>query len=288
MSVVSFVGTPRELDLAWIVSLRAAQMSVGTVPNLEYNAFMAKESIGVLVSGGLDSAVLLAESARTYRKVCPIYVRQNLAWEEVELYWLKKFIQKVSARAFRPLKIFSCPMDDLYGDHWSTGRRSVPGAWSKDKAVYLPGRNLILSLKPAIFATMNKIPLLALGSLDHNPFSDAAPAFFHRWSAVLSAGLGVNIRIIAPYRHLSKVNVIRRGRAWPLHLSFSCIAPEGKFHCGRCNKCAERRRAFVRAGVMDRTVYARREARFFVPIHPSARFTRGSLRTMGSMSTPIV
>jgi 7-cyano-7-deazaguanine synthase len=215
-----------------------------------------KSSIGILVSGGLDSAVLLAESTEVYRHVWPIYVRQGLVWEEVELYWLRRFIRQVGALEFRPLKVLSCPMGDVYGDHWSTGRQSVPGARSKDQAVYLPGRNLVLSLKPAVFAAMNKIPVLALGSLTHNPFSDAAPAFFRQWGAALSRGLGASVRVIAPYRQQSKVDVIRRGEAWPLHLSFSCIAPVGRHHCGRCNKCAERRRAFRMARVEDKTIYA--------------------------------
>ena len=68
--------------------------------------------------------------------------------------------------------------------------------------------------------------------------------------------LGKPIKIEAPYRQLSKENVIARGAELPLELTFSCIAPRGTEHCGRCNKCAERRRAFKRAGVKDKTIYA--------------------------------
>jgi 7-cyano-7-deazaguanine synthase len=235
-------------------------------------------SIGVLVSGGLDSAVLLAESSKSYREVWPIYVRQGLVWENAELYWLRRFLRSlrrivIPAKAgiqnknrlgpdfrrgdgVKPLTILSLPMKDLYGSHWSTGFSAVPGARSKDEAVYLPGRNLILSLKPAVFAAMNKIPLLALGSLAHNPFADAEPAFFNRWGAALSLGLGFKIKVVAPYRHRSKAAVIQSGTGWPLHLSFSCISPKGMYHCGRCNKCAERRRAFKAARVEDKTIYA--------------------------------
>ena len=51
-------------------------------------------------------------------------------------------------------------------------------------------------------------------------------------------GLGRLVRIETPYRQMSKVAVIKRGQDLPLELSFSCIAPVGKKHCGRCNKCA--------------------------------------------------
>jgi 7-cyano-7-deazaguanine synthase len=148
-------------------------------------------------------------------------------------------------------------MEDLYGAHWSTGKKSVPGARSPDRAVYLPGRNMALSVKAAVFAAMRKIPVLALGSLDHNPFPDASPRFFKEWGKALGAGLGTRLQVVAPYRSLSKKEVIRRGARLPLHLSFSCISPKGKWHCGRCNKCAERRRAFRAAKVKDKTVYVK-------------------------------
>jgi 7-cyano-7-deazaguanine synthase len=41
-----------------------------------------------------------------------------------------------------------------------------------------------------------------------------------------------------------------------LELTFSCIDPQEGEHCGRCNKCAERRRAFATSGLVDRTTYA--------------------------------
>ncbi len=236
---------------------------------------MNNSSICVLVSGGLDSDVLLAESTARYRRVWPIYIRQGLAWEDAELYWLKRFLKKVvPGTTFGPgpnlkhrasldqvqisnLRVFSLPMNDVYGKHWSTGEISAPGRRSRDKAVYLPGRNLTLSVKAAVFCSMNRITDLAIGSLGHNPFPDASSSFFKTWGKALSKGLAHPIRISSPYRSLSKAQVIRRGRGLPLHLSFSCIAPKGLRHCGRCNKCAERRRAFKAAGVRDKTLYAK-------------------------------
>jgi len=215
-----------------------------------------RSSVCILVSGGLDSDVLLAEAVKKYRQVWPVYVRQGLAWEKIELFWLKRFLKALRSRSVAPLQILSVPMDDLYGQHWSTGHKPVPGGRTRDHAVYLPGRNMALSVKAAVFAAMRKIPVLALGSLDHNPFPDASPRFFNEWGKALGAGLGTRLKVVAPYRRLPKAAVIRRGARLPLHLSFSCIAPRGKFHCGRCNKCAERRRAFKAAHVEDRTVYA--------------------------------
>lgn len=216
-----------------------------------------RSSVCVLVSGGLDSDVLLAELAKKYRWVWPVYIAQGLRWEKIERYWLKRFLWAIRISGVKPLQVLSVPMADLYGAHWSTGQKPVPGARTKDPAVYLLGRNMALSVKAAVFAAMKKIPFLALGSLDHNPFPDASPRFFKEWGKALGAGLGTRLTVIAPYRRLSKADVIRRGARLPLHFSFSCISPKGKNHCGRCNKCAERRRAFKTAGVQDKTVYAK-------------------------------
>ncbi|HEY4485265.1 MAG TPA: 7-cyano-7-deazaguanine synthase, partial [Nitrospiria bacterium] len=53
--------------------------------------------------------------------------------------------------------------------------------------------------------------------------------------------------------------VIERGRSFPMELTFSCLNPQGKDHCGACNKCAERMEAFAQAGMEDRTQYGSNE-----------------------------
>jgi 7-cyano-7-deazaguanine synthase len=214
------------------------------------------KSVAVLASGGLDSCALIGELART-RRVTPVYIRQGLAWEDVELYWLERFLKALKSPRVGRLDVFTLPMTDVYPqDHWSVGKKKAPGARTPDKSVYLPGRNLILVVKAAVFCAMKKIPALALGSLDHNPFPDATPGFFQAYAKALGMGLSQPLQIETPYRKMSKAAVIKRNADLPLELSFSCLAPAGKKHCGRCNKCAERKKAFKKAGVEDRTTYA--------------------------------
>ena len=54
---------------------------------------------------------------------------------------------------------------------------------------------------------------------------------------------------------MNKQQVMAAARGVPLELTFSCISPVRGLHCGRCNKCAERRAAFRDAGLTDRTAY---------------------------------
>ncbi len=63
------------------------------------------------------------------------------------------------------------------------------------------------------------------------------------------------ITISRPFEHLTKNEVMQLGRHLPLELTFSCLAPVDGLHCGACNKCAERRRAFQSVGIDDGTTY---------------------------------
>ena len=100
-------------------------------------------------------------------------------------------------------------------------------------------------------------PAVALAPLESNPFPDATPAFFTAYQEVVNQAVGGSVRVLRPYLGLHKTDVMRRGRGLPLGLTFSCIRPVEGRHCGRCNKCAERRRAFADAAVPDPTEYHR-------------------------------
>jgi 7-cyano-7-deazaguanine synthase len=151
---------------------------------------------------------------------------------------------------------FDMPLADLYGEHWSMSGADVPDDASPDEAVFLPGRNPLLLIKPSIWCEMNGIGELAIATLTGNPFSDATPAFFSQFAAMLQTALGGHIQVVRPFEMVSKRCVMELGRHLPLELTFSCLAPIQDQHCGRCNKCAERRRAFRDVGLEDRTIYA--------------------------------
>jgi 7-cyano-7-deazaguanine synthase len=212
-------------------------------------------SVCALASGGLDSAVLIARFLRQERRVLPLYVRCGFLWEDAELLWLRRFLSALRSRHLLPLHLVELPLRAIYGPHWSFTGRNVPGAASADSAVYLPGRNALLLAEAAVVAARRRISILALGTLKGNPFGDATPRFFATMASALTQALGRPIRVAAPLRSLRKPELIRRAAGAPLALTFSCLRPRGRLHCGRCNKCAERRRAFRLARVADPTTY---------------------------------
>jgi 7-cyano-7-deazaguanine synthase len=228
---------------------------MGSAKGLSPGGILPPGSLAVLVSGGLDSAILLAESLFSSPAVCPLYVRQGLFWEPVELHHLQRFLAALPGLALQPLQVLDLPVADLYGPHWSITGRDVPDAESADEAVFLPGRNVLLLSKAMLWCHLHQVPAVALGSLESNPFPDATPDFFRAFQAVVNQAVGGAVEVLRPYARLGKREVMGRGRDLPLHLTFSCLRPEAGRHCGHCNKCTERRQAFAAAGLSDPTTY---------------------------------
>jgi 7-cyano-7-deazaguanine synthase len=216
----------------------------------------AGTALAVLVSGGIDSAVLLAEAARTYPAVHPLFIRTGLFWEAAELDHLQRFLAAVRTPALQPLQILDQPVRDLYGDHWSTTGESVPVAGTPDEDVYLPGRNVLLLSKSMLWCHLRGVPEVAMAPLAANPFPDATPEFIRDFSAAVNRAVDGNVRVLRPYAQLHKPEVLHRARGLPLEYTLSCIRPAAGRHCGRCSKCHERRVGFRDAGIADPTDYA--------------------------------
>jgi 7-cyano-7-deazaguanine synthase len=230
----------------------------------------------VLFSGGLDSAVLIAdalaprivgEGSAERRRVVPIYISVGFAWETEERAMAQRLFAHPRFAGALPPVTLSFDMRDVFPPaHWAV-RGEPPAYDTPDTDVYIDGRNVILLSKAAVFMARHAAAALAhgspasitlmLGSLAGNPFPDATAAFFAAMAHALSRGLGMPIAIEAPYASMSKADVIRKGIGLgvPLELTISCMNPKDGRHCGRCSKCRERRDAFTAAGVADPTVY---------------------------------
>ena len=219
---------------------------------------MPHPEAGVLCSGGLDSAVLVALEARD-RPVLPIYVSAGLSWEAEERALLTR---QLAAAAFAgrvaALRSLRVDVTDLYPEgHWAL--HAAPPAYdTPDEDVYLAGRNVLLLSKAAVLCASLGIPRIAIGTLAGNPFPDATPEFFAALARALSLGLAHEVAIEAPLAALHKEDVIRLGASLgvPFELTISCMNPSSGRHCGLCSKCRERRDAFDAAGVHDPTPYA--------------------------------
>jgi 7-cyano-7-deazaguanine synthase len=219
----------------------------------------------VLLSGGLDSAVLLAHEAQT-ASVLPVYVFSGLAWEGQELAMVEHLLGHPQfAGQVLPLMRVEFTMHDVYApSHWAL-RGEPPAYDTPDEEVFLAGRNLVLLSKAGIVAALKGATRIAIGPLAGNPFPDARPSFFRAMQDALMLGLDHPVEVATPFLTWTKEEVIRRGRELqvPFALTLSCMNPVAATaptalpqHCGRCSKCRERRDAFAGLGLDDPAAYA--------------------------------
>jgi 7-cyano-7-deazaguanine synthase len=226
----------------------------------------------VLLSGGLDSAVLLADEAsrRGAANVQPIYVSTGLAWEADERAMVARLLNTPPYAGIRPLASLTVEMLDVYAaSHWAV-RGTPPAYHTPDEDVYLPGRNIILLGKAGVFCAVANLSRIVLGTLNHNPFPDATGEFRMTLARALSLGLAHHVDIEAPFAGKSKADVTRRGveLGVDFNLTLSCMKPQRvqavhelneppePVHCGTCSKCRERHDAFLELGIADPTMYA--------------------------------
>ena len=211
---------------------------------------------GLMLSGGLDSAILLGRLLDQGHDVQPFYVSTGCRWELVERQAVEHFLRVLRHVNVRPIVDLKMPVDDLYGRHWSLSGLNVPDAATPDAAVFLPGRNPLLLLKPMLWCGQHGISQLAIATLAENPFADTSTEFVARFETALTAATGATVEITRPFAAMQKAQVIELARQLPVQLTFSCLAPRDGLHCGCCNKCAERSRALQTLPTGDPTVYA--------------------------------
>lgn len=216
----------------------------------------ASETTAILISGGLDSAILLGHLLQQGDRVQPIYIATDCIWQAAEQRALEQFLAARENEAALPLVELAVPLADLYGNHWSMTGYQVPDESTSDEAVSLWGRNPLLLLKAMLWCSMHDIPRLALATLQGNPFADASPRFFQQFARSLATATDTDVQILCPFAEMSKTEVLELGSEMPLQFTFSCLAPQKGQHCGVCNKCAERAKALQAMPDGDPTRYA--------------------------------
>ncbi len=200
----------------------------------------------------MDSAALVAHYLREGRRVHPVYVRSGYVWEPTEVRWLKRLLAALAHPRLERLACLSVLEAAKSRTGWEFTGKRTPGARSADASVYLPGRNLVLLSAASVLCWRRSLPAVAMGILKGNPFPDATPAFFSLMERTLASGYGRPLEIETPFRRMSKKRVMEGAGQLPWALTFSCLSPSGGKPCGRCNKCAERRKALsiLRDGVI--------------------------------------
>lgn len=211
------------------------------------------EAACLLLSGGIESAYLLYRISAGHQRLHALYVRCGYRWEDAEESAVRALCQLTQT----PLTVVRTNLAEAHPGHWAV-LGNVPDAESPDSAVELPGRNLALIAMAGVLCAAHDLTEIFLGTLSSNPFDDATPQFFQAAEQLLQLSLGRPVAVRTPLASRKKFEILSESNGLPLELTFSCIDPasEDHWHCGRCNKCEERRRAFAKIGRVDPTRYA--------------------------------
>lgn len=80
--------------------------------------------------------------------------------------------------------------------------------------------------------------------------------YFANWGAGISELQGVEFEFSLPFIAMEKAEVLKIGHEFgvPFDATHSCSA-EGKEHCGVCEPCIKRRKAFTASSLIDPTQY---------------------------------
>ncbi len=214
----------------------------------------------VLVSGGLDSATVLALAQRDGFECHALAVDYGQRHRS-EL----DAAQRVAAAAGAPLRILQLDLRAIGGSAL-TDDIEVPegGTWGIP-VTYVPARNTILLSLALGFAEVLGADDLFIGvnAVDYSGYPDCRPEFIAAYQAMARlatrAGVeGAEITIHTPLISLSKADIIRLGTDLGVDyaLTVSCYqADEHGRACGKCDSCRIRRDGFVAAGLPDPTRY---------------------------------
>lgn len=221
----------------------------------------------VLVSGGLDSATVLAIAAAEGFEPCAI----SFDYGQRHRFELEA-AERVCAAAGVRRKI-TVPLDlRAFGGSALTDQIDVP----KDRSAadmtagipitYVPARNTIfLSLALGWAEVLGASDLfLGVNAVDYSGYPDCRPEFvaaFERLAQLATRSgteAGQTWKIHAPLIAMTKGQIIQRGRELGVDysLTHSCYDPDPRGRsCGHCDSCQLRLKGFADAGLVDPVPY---------------------------------
>lgn len=216
----------------------------------------------VLVSGGLDSATMLA-IARAEGFACYALTFDYGQRHRVELEAARAIAARLGALDHRVVKL---DIGWMGGSALTDRSIAVPEIPTEGiPATYVPARNTVfLSIALGWAEVLGAQDVfIGVNAIDYSGYPDCRPEYIEAFErlARIATRAGVEnrpIKIRAPLIQMRKDEIIRTGVGLGVDfaLTISCYDPdpEGRA-CGRCDACRLRRQGFAGAGIADPTRY---------------------------------
>ena len=214
----------------------------------------------VLLSGGMDSAVVLAlakvNTCETVRTISFDYGQRHKkelkAANELSQYYMTRH------REFYISSYLIGTLDDPspgYRHYEHLDKKYLPkGDVPLLPRTWVPCRNILFLTVASYNAWWNGTHILGLGvhQEDQPGYPDTTEPFLMNMENALRSGMSYTLSLWAPLLYMTKTDIVRLGEKLnvPWGLTWSCYAGEEK-PCGKCDACIRRARAFKEAGVKD-------------------------------------
>jgi 7-cyano-7-deazaguanine synthase len=223
---------------------------------------MKKRAV-ILVSGGLDSATVLAMAiAQGYQ--CYTLSLDYGQRHRIELDRAKKVSASLGAKEHKVVRI---DIGSFGGSALTDRDINVPTEETDDIPItYVPARNTVFLSVALGWAEVLHAKAIFIGAnaVDYSGYPDCRPEYIQAFQTLAnlatkvgvedSAGNGESIKIEAPIIHLTKGEIIRQGLKLGVDYSqtISCYNPrtDGKI-CAECDSCRIREAGFQAAGTTD-------------------------------------
>jgi 7-cyano-7-deazaguanine synthase len=220
----------------------------------------------VLVSGGLDSATVLAIARQQGYEIHAI----SFDYGQRHRFELESASRVCQANQVASHVVFPVAAEIFRGSAL-TNNIDVPQNRSEDQisdgipVTYVPARNLIfLSVALGLAESCGATDLfIGVNAVDYSGYPDCRPEFVKSFEATanLATKLGVEggrFNIHAPLITMTKAQIITTGLELGVDykLTHSCYSPSAEgVSCGSCDSCQLRLRGFAEAGAVDPIAY---------------------------------
>ncbi|MFT5697742.1 MAG: 7-cyano-7-deazaguanine synthase [Desulforhopalus sp.] len=212
----------------------------------------------VVLSGGMDSTVLLTDCVQKYDRVSAISFDYGSKHNGRELPLAQAICQNLGVSH----KIISLPfVGDLFSSSLLTSGDEIPdGAYDEPtmKSTVVPFRNGIMLSIAAGYAESIGAAKIVLGSHagDHFIYPDCRPEFNETFARAVAIGTDGKVTIEFPYATLDKRDIGDLGRTLSVDFRATWTCYKGEdIHCGTCGACDERKYALRQDEGLDPTTY---------------------------------
>jgi len=216
----------------------------------------------ILLSGGLDSATVLAIAAdQGYECYALSFDYGQRA--QTELNAARALVQRFNAKEHR---VFKLDLAQFGGSALTDEKIDVPDQAQEGIPVtYVPARNTIFLSLALAWAEVLSADAIFIGvnSVDYSGYPDCRPEFIAAYEqmanlATRNGVTGEPFRIETPLISLTKAEIIKLGDRLGLDyaLTVSCYQSDEQGRaCGKCDSCHLRAKGFEDAGLVDPTHY---------------------------------